>query len=70
MVLWKAAEVAVVGGIAGGGMALSRLSSDPDGWAQIGLAIVVFAAAGAVISLIVQAAQAWRRAARPDHWLS
>ena len=64
----KAAEVAIVGGIAGGAMAIGRLARDPDGWAQIGLAVIVFAIAGAVISLIVQAAQAWRRALRPGRW--
>jgi phosphate/sulfate permease len=60
----RVASTATVGGLVGAGMALSRLHRDPDGWAQIALALVVFAIIGAAASLIVQAAQAWRQGAR------
>lgn len=60
----KMLEMAVLGGVTGGGMGLSRLHNDPDGWAQVALGVVLFAAFGALVSLIVQLAQAWRRAAR------
>lgn len=59
----KAIETAAIGGITGGGMALSRLGNDPDGWAQVWLAIGVFALAGGCIGVIALLAQAWRLAA-------
>ena len=60
----KMLEMAVLGGVTGGAMGLSRLHNDPDGWAQVALGVVLFAAFGALVSLIAQLVQAWRQAAR------
>jgi hypothetical protein len=57
-------EMAVAGGLIGGAATLSRSQSDPDGWAQVALGVVVFAAFGA---LMATARAAWMWAARRRH---
>jgi hypothetical protein len=54
-------EGAVFGAVAGGAMTVGRVSSDPDGWNQVALGVVLFAIAGAVIAIV---RQAWRSAGR------
>lgn len=57
-------HTAMVGAAAGGGMGLSRVHSDPDGWGQVFLGVVLFGLVGAAYGAIIVGLRAVARRRR------